>query len=351
MTQLNTPPPGELNPYQRIELGTLQVPAFHAHLRRESADLAYLLGAWAGCTEIGGKPDNRISFASQDERQISLLNERIISVTGKSACHQSVDIHGRAYLRLVVHNEDIAHHFQRVTAYNSRVPWEHLGTEGERINYIRGIFDHSGWMFSGSSSGIGINKVDGEYLLRDISRVFVKVGLLPLILDHPVPSLRLKEITEWQTFAEKVPLSLPDRQRVAFILAHRPSQKNHFTVADYETVRQGYQSEGMNPAQIARTTGIPANSVRDWMIRGQKPPAVKRKEIIDTFSASMPNSDVMNAVYRTLGASSELARECSKRVTPERVVAFAHGLKDNALLYGNDELIARDLLGGWAKPS
>lgn len=351
MNQLNTLPPGELNPYQRAELATLATPTFQAHLRRESLELAYLFGAWTACTEIGGKPDNRISFASQDHRQLTLLHDRIFAVTGKAPCHQEVEIHGTPYRRIVLHNEEVAQHFQRATAFNSRVPWEHLGTEAELISYLRGMFDHGGWIFTGSSAGIGINKMDGEHLLRDVSRVFAKVGLLPLIHDNPVASLRLKEITEWKLFAEKVPLSIPERQQVVLTLATRQSLKNHFTVADYDAVCQGYNSEGMNAAQISRTTGIPANSVRDWMIRGQKPPAVKRRDLIDAFSARMPNPEVINFVYRSLGASSGLAIECGRRTPMEKAVSFAREVTENqAVLYGNDERIAKALLGSWAKP-
>lgn len=349
MKQVHSLPPGELNPYQRDELATLAAPAFQATLRRESLDLAYLLGAWTACTEIGGKPDNRVSFASQDGRQLDLLSKRIHAVMGRMPCHQEVEIHGTPYKRIVLHDEEVARHFQRVTAFNSRVPWEHLGTEAECTSYIRGMFDHGGWICAGSSPGIGINKIDGEHLLRDASRVFVKVGFLPLLHGHPVPSLRLKEITEWQTFAEKISLSLPERRQVVETLATRPHSRNHFTVTDYELVRESYDRQGMSPAMIARTTGVPANSVRDWMIRGQKPPAVKRKETLDAVSAQMPNPDVINLVYRTFGASSGLAMECGRRASPQKVVSFTEQLEqDRAILYGNDERIAQALLGSWA---
>lgn len=350
MTQPYHAPAGELNPHQRSELASLQVPMFQSHLRRESTELAYLLGAWMGCTEVGGKPDQRISFASQDEREVALIKERVFLLTGKIPAEQHIDIHGTPYIRVVVHSEEIAAHFQRVTAYNSRVPWEHLGTEAEILHYLKGMFDHGGWIFTGSSAGIGINKIDGEYLLRDVARVFTKVGMLPLVHDKEVTSLRLKECTEWQTFADKVSLSIPERQQVVQTLASLPSFKNHFSVADYEAVRHLYAGAGWNPARIARHTGIPANSVRDWMVRGQKPPAVKRKEVIDAFAATMPNPEVMNLVYRSLGASSALAVECGRRAKPEHVAAFAREVASNYdLLYGNDERIAEILLGGWAR--
>jgi hypothetical protein len=331
---------------QGTELGTLEAPTFHSHIRRESADLAYLLGAWVGCTEVGGKPDNRVSFAAQDPRQLELIKQRMISVAGRVPNRQDVEIHGVPYTRLVLHSEEVAQHFQRVTAFNSRVPWEHLGTEAEKIHFIRGMFDHGGWVFTGSSAGIGINKVGGEYLLRDVGRLFARVGMLPIISVSEAVSLRLKEQTEWQAFATKIQLGLPERQEVVNQLAQRRSERNHFTVTDYETVRRAHDELGWTPSKIAHATGVPANSIRDWVIRGQKPPAVKRKEILEAYSATMPNPEVINVAYRTLGCSSELAVECGKRLTLEQVIVLAHKLQAGDLsLYGNDERIALAMLG------
>ena len=45
MAQLPNIPTADLNPHQKVELRTLQSPFLHATLRRESTDLAYLLGS------------------------------------------------------------------------------------------------------------------------------------------------------------------------------------------------------------------------------------------------------------------------------------------------------------------
>lgn len=352
MEHLPNIPTGDLNPYQRVELGTLRCPPFHATLRHESTDLAYLLGAWAAVTEIGRKSDDRISYASQDPRQLALVEERLVRVAGKAPTHQEITIHGIDYQRITLHSEEVAHHFQRITADNSRVPWEHLGTERECINYLRGIFDHGGWIFTEASAGIGLNKRDGEYLLRDIGRVFAKVGILPLISDTNVPSLRLKERNEWMLFASKIGLSLPERQKAAQALADRPALKNHFGVEHYGAVLRCLETGSPSASAISEVTGVPANSVRDWIIRGQKPPVVKRKEIIDAYSETMANPDVVNFVYRRLGASSQLARECGARTSLQNV-------KDRALqesanfdrIYGDDSRLAEVLIGSWATPA
>lgn len=352
MAQLSHLRTSDLNPHQKQELGTLRYPSFHATLRRENTDLAYLLGAWAATTAVGGQPDDRIAYASKDARQIALVEERMLRVVGKSPNHQEIVLHGAPYQRIVLHNEEVAHHFHRVTAHNTRVPWEHIGTEQECIHYLRGLFDHGGWIFHGASSGIGIKKRDGEHVLRDIGRVCTRIGINPLISYGELPTLRLKEKNEWALFAGKIGLSLPDRQQDVQHLAERPSLKNHFGLEDYAAVQRCIEAGNLSASAISKSTGVPANSVRDWIIRGQKPPVVKRKEIIDAYSQTMANPDVVNFVYRHLGASSQLARECGMRTSIERVTDIA--LQESSSIgriYGDDSRLAKLLLGSWVIPT
>ena len=346
MAHLPNIPTADLNHHQKVELETLQSTPLHATLRRESTDLAYLLGAWAAFTGVGSTSDGRISYASKDHRQLALIEERFARVAGKAPTHQEIILNGAPYQRITLHCEEVAHHFQRMTANNSRVPWEHLGTEAERVHYLRGIFDHGGWIFTQISPGIGLNKQDGEHLLRDIGRVFVKIGIFPLVTDTNVPSLRLKERAEWVLFASKIGLSLPERQRDAQSLANRPSWKNCFGLEHYAAVQRCLKTGTTSAGAISEMTGVPANSVRDWIIRGQKPPVVKRKEIIDAFSERMADPDVIHFVYRHLGASSALARECGEKASLKAVIDLAHQESGTIhRIYGDNARIAELLLG------
>lgn len=349
MDPLHHLPNHDLNPHQRAELGSLKCASFHATLRRENPDLAYLLGAWTANTAVGGQPDSRISYASKDPKQLTLVEEPLTRLAGKAPYRETISLHGVLYQRTTLHNEEVAHHFQRVTAYNSRVPWEHLGTQQECIYYLRGIFDHGGWIFTGPSAGIGFNKSEGDHLLRDIARVCAKVGLLPLVSYGKVPSLRFKERTEWSLFASTIQLSLPERQQEAQALASTPSKKNHFGLDDYAAVTRSLESGRIAARDITHDTGVPTNTVRDWIIRGQKPPVVKRKEIIDAFSEKMANPDVISFVYRHLGASSALARECGLRTSLNKVTDIARQERENIeRIYGDDARLAELLLGAWA---
>ena len=328
------------------DLHRFHAPPLHAALRRESSDVAYLLGAWTSMTELGGQDWLAMSFTSQDHHQIGLLQQRIAAIFGEMPPLHPFTIHGKPYLRVNVPSAELASHVREVTSGNTRIPWEHLGTEGECKSFLRGVFDHGGWIYTGRSGGIGLNKKGGAELLEDLCRVFARVGILPIVVYGEVPSLKLKDISEWKAFAEHVELSLSDRREAVERLASRTSTKGHYTEEDYSAV-MGLASFGtLSSREVGEATGIPTNTVRGWTVYGQKPPAVKRSGIIDGFSTRLGSPEVVHILYRELGASSHLARACGTSYTLRAIKEVLAPIPDaQEYLYGDDVRIQMALHG------
>lgn len=327
------------------DLTALRAPSLHATLRRENVDLAYLLGAWTSMTEIGGQDWLAMSFTSQDPRQLTLLQERVASLFGEAPSFQPFSIHGIPYLRLNVPSVELAQHVREITLGNTRIPWEHLGTEAECVSFLQGLFDHGGWVYTGKSGGIGFNKKDGADLLADLCRVFARAGILPIVVDGDVPSLKLKDQAEWKGFADRIEISMPDRREAVQKLLSRTSTRAHYTAEDYSSVMAFANSPTLTNREIGEATGIPLNTARGWLLYGQKPPAVKREEMIKGIEKTLGSPEVVNAVYRILGASSPLARECGAPDNFARVRNILANLPEAIEdLYGDDELIASALL-------
>lgn len=328
------------------ELTQLRPSLLAPMLRRENVDLAYLLGAWTSMTEMGGQDWLAMSFTSQDPRQLALIQHRITSLFDQTPPFQQFSIHGVPYLRVNVPSPELAQHVREITAGNTRIPWEHLGTEAECVSFLQGIFDHGGWIYTGKCGGIGLNKKGGDELLQDLCRVFTRVGIRPIIVYGEVSSLKLKDQTEWKGFANKVPLSLPDRQEAIKTLAARKSTRSHYGDQEYESVMSFAGANGLTYREIGEATGIPLNTVRTWLLYGQKPPAVKRAEIIEDFRTTLGNPEVVNFVYRDLGASSPVARRygarCSLDSIKQTLSTAAVSQRD---IYGLDGAIMVLLMG------
>lgn len=286
-----------------------------------------------------------MSFTSQDPRQLALIQTRVNALLGETPPLLPFSIHGISYLRINVPCAELTHHVREVTAGNTRIPWEHLGTEAECASFLLGVFDHGGWVHTGKSGGIGFNKKGGDALLEDLCRVFARVGVLPIVVYGEVASLKLKDQSEWKAFANVIHSSLDERREAVTKLTNRVCTRPHYTEEEYATVMALGKDSNRTSRDIGEEMGIPTNTVRGWLMYGQSPAVVKRAKIIEGFSASLGSPEVTNYVYRALGASSHLARVCGTSCTMKDIdnALAAHPEQPDSL-YGNDERIAELLV-------
>lgn len=326
-------------PFDGQSFSTIQISRI---TRQENHDLAYTLGAFAAHTEVGSPTSRRLSFSSRDSNQLSLLQGRLTSLTGQEPSPFTTIIHGMEYQRITICNDEIAHHFYSVTGNNTRVPWEHLETHEELVLYLRGLFDHGGSIQLSNKPGIILNKVAGETLLKDISRVFFKLDIYPLFVPGEMCSLKMLETTEWTRFASKIGASLSQHVVKLEKLTSLPSNKTHYTIADYEAVQALAKLGTLSASSIATLTHIPANTVRDWTARPAMPRAARRYYQLKAIAATMPNSDAITKLYRVLGASSECARLCAEKAPRDAIThTVARYIQGEKELYGDDHTIMR----------
>lgn len=330
----------ESNPMAALEERSFPRSAIDRITRQENHDLAYTLGAFAAHTEVGTPTARRLSFSSRDSKQLMLLQERLTSLTGVEPTPFTTIINGQEYQRFTICNEELAHHFYSITSSNTRAPWEHLGTREELVLYLRGLFDHGGSLQLNNKPGIIVSKIDGEALLKDISRVFLQLDIYPLFVPGKMCSLKMLETTEWTRFASEIGASLSQDLVKLEKLTSLPSLKTHYTIADYEAVQAFAKLGTLSASHIADLTKIPANTVRDWTIRPAMPRAARRYYQLKAIAATMPNAEAITQIYRVLGASSECARFCAAEATPH---AIAHAITrfkmGDAGLYGDDRKI------------
>jgi hypothetical protein len=306
-------------------------------LREENLDFAYLLGAFAAHTEIGTPTAKRLSFSSRDDAQLELLIDRLSRIIETPPTPFTMHIGDKAYKRITICNEPLARHIHETTENNTRVPWEHLGSRQERVLYVRALFDHAGSFQINSSSGITLSKMNGESLLKDIGRVFLKLELYPLFIPGDMYSLKLLERSDWSRFLSEIGTSLPAASEQLTALARTPSKVTYYSVEDYEAVMSLGREGILAPSAIASRTNVPANSVRDWLTRGAKPRCVRRYHALKEHDNTMPNADSINAVYRHLGGSSQCARVCATRAATEDIRALCQGPVEK--VYGDDHAI------------
>lgn len=313
-------------------------------LRSASTDLAYVLGAWTAHTEVGTPRQRFLSFCSRRLHGFPPLIEALTVVSGEPPLMNPATIGEYSGRRIRCLCPLLSDHLHEITANNSRVPWEHLATPLEQQSYLRGLFDHGGWMSHGSSPGLGVNKTSGLHLLQDIGRVFFRLGIYPLVLGGELPSLRLRDRCDWVLFQEHIGFSaLPDG-RALRALCGREGSRRSYSVEEYQHVMRLHGQRQLSAQSISSATGVPQNTVRDWVERGQMPRVFRRFCELQATEDASPDPGVISLLFREYGASSELARRVSKRMGISKVLQALADCSAQSDAHLGDEPLARLLL-------
>ena len=308
-------------------------------LRKPCVDLAYILGAWAAHTECGSSEQRHLSFASSRQDVIRMVGEALRRISDdKPKIERTCGPAGCIRIRFLC--PLLSAHVHTITANNARVPWEHLGTKNEQATFLQGLFDHAGWLSLGSSPGMGINKVGGASLLHDIARILYRAHIYPLVLDTSLPTLKLRERSDWITFREKIGLSASADQRDLNQLCTLRGGRRKFTVADYLNVIRLHENKLSSASEIALRTAVPVATVRDWTIRGQVPRVVRRFSALSAAEQRHEHPESIAFLFRSLGVSSSTARSIGTDFDLEAVKKTLQGARQSlSTLYGDDNAI------------
>lgn len=309
-------------------------------LRSPSADLAYILGAWAAHTEVGTPPQRLLSFCARSAGTLAPLVAALTIVSGERPLINRASVGAYVGHRIRCLCPLLSDHLHDVTANNTRVPWEHLATRAEQQSYLRGLFDQAGWISRSSSPGLGLNKVSGLPLMEEIGRVFFRLGIYPLVLGGNLPSVRLRDRGDWVLFRREVGLSVAAERHKLDALCARDGRKRSYTVEEYQHVMHLHAQRRLSEHSIARATGVPANTVRDWAERGQVPRVVRRFSELQATEDASPDPAVISLLFREYGVSSELARRVAGRMALSDVQQALAGLPGRAHAAARDRALA-----------
>lgn len=328
-------------PVESLSLG----PSAPFSLRSESESFAYILGAFLAHTEVGTKAGKQVSFASENRESLQIVAHHLRACFDYSPEINPIRIDDKDFHRLIVCSPALSRHLHTVTDDNQNVPWEHLETEKEQRAFLRAVFDQAGWMSCGSSPGIGINKTRGYDLLRDVARVAMSVGIYPLLSDATLATLRFRERRDWLVFEHTIGVSLSkDADKLSDLCTMRATKRS-FEIEQFEGALRLARETNLSYSEIAKAIDVPVCSVRDW-VKGRGTPAiVKRALALEPQVADLPDHRVITLLYRHLGSSSEVARQCAKVLRATEVSLRIEGDRERfSAVRGDSDAIAK-LLG------
>ena len=307
-TDAELPRAASLNEKPELAVDGASITPLDRVLRAESVAFAYILGSWAAHSRVGTTTDRRLAFACEQRSALVPLQRAWRDFLGTVPRIEKVHIGEAPSFRMTIFSERLSHYVHAVTDNNASIPWEHLGTREEQRAFLRGLFHHRGWVSTGKSPCLGIHKQDGYPLLQGTAALLFRFDIYPLVSNGPTASLRLKERAEWLKFREQVGyVRAADRATLSRLCRMRGTKRS-FTVEEYEEVMDRGVRGNQAPPVIARATGVPENSVRDWLYREQVPRIVVRYQQAKETASSFPDPGTAAYLFRELNVTSATAR-------------------------------------------
>jgi len=292
--------------------------------RRESPDFAYILGAYATAMKSPGK---QFKVVSMDKEAVEHFRDCIKKVFGvELKVEPSSSTKKTPLYECDMYSLKLISYMREITYANTRVPWEHLGTDEEKLHYLRAIQD--------LNSGVTHKQVKDRYagekrtypeitetfsyrrsLCEDILLLYKQFGAYP----------------NWKVGEDgliRIFISGRSDIEVAKRVGFTTLRKNRDL--EEETSRARYSTQEYGPdeyyaakalweahiprKEISERTGISENVIKAWKTgRKAKPRRVVRYESLIEVEKALEDPQTLSYAFRELEAPNLIARELAKR--------------------------------------
>ncbi len=321
-----------------------------------STDFAYLLGAYAGSSEVGYKQRWRI--VEQEPEIVEHVYNVAKEIYSSKAEIRESKIGSRDVKSFQLSSVELMRYLNEITSGNTRIPWEHLCTDAERIEFMRGFFDLCGSVFISNLGGrysvprLEACKANNPDLIQDFTLLLGKLGILP---NYQSPDyyfrdqksgkrqkrgkrhmLRISGERNIQRFKE---LGGFTSERKSIRLQNCIAEGFHVKEWDYEdyyTARE-LRDKGLSFKKISEQTGIPSGTIGSWFHKGSKRTPLVPKRVVwyeefQELAERMPDPEVIGLLYRDMGCPSTRARIIAKRRTIDEVRENMRILSENGIV-------------------
>ncbi|MBN8548445.1 MAG: hypothetical protein J0M12_03925 [Deltaproteobacteria bacterium] len=283
--------------------------------RGESKEWAFVAGAYQGMT-VSPDMRGRIVFTHEDRRFLEQLSSCIKVIAPRSnpkIYDQPAARGGREpKLECAVSSAALVRELSHVTVGCTQVPWVLLGSQQERLEYLRGLCSVGATV---AGDVVALNKRGRRALAVDVAAVVDACGMPPRISFSGNTAVVFSDQASLQWLVNHDLLLPKELDKVLGKLAVSPKSKANWELDVYEgIVKRFAPNANVAYAALAADTGVPANTLRSWIQRTARPTSVDRREDVAHFARvfKLPFPDVAAYLYRTHKFSVEDSMECAK---------------------------------------
>jgi len=306
-------------------LTTLAVPASteelskfrraHAYTipREESVSFAYLLGALAARTERGIAL-NRLAFTSYEHREVELAVRAVTDTFNTEPEILLRNVNGVSVWTAIFSSSLVAQHISTVSANNSRIPWEHIGTTAEKRAFLQALFDGMGSVAVGiGSDGIILRKDNSRELFREVAKLLYGFGIMGRLstegsLEPTEPScavFRLMDPDEWRRFDQEVGFRVESKVTLLAKLTAIQRVRPSATADAYDRVMERYAAHGWGALSRLDDLGVTTSQAKRWISRAGQPRSVTRRNELLAQIEGSTDGDIICAHFRAAHSSED----------------------------------------------
>lgn len=255
----------------------------------ESADLAYLCGAYAGTRRRGTVTDS-IVFRSHERAVV----ERVVAAAARGCGYGLVVKESTLRGRTLYSAGSRAHEFvsllSDLSEGNSAVPWEHLQTSGERRAFLRGFFDYAGGSMRAAPPRLIVARQGNAELLEDVALVLRREGIVGRISYHHLCSLHIESRRGLEGLRRAGLISDEEtRATLDAALAHTPRSNPSGEEAYAAVMAAAKRAPGyphIRPGDVRAIleregspyATVPRLQIRNWVVHQRVPLSIARAE-------------------------------------------------------------------------
>lgn len=278
----------------------------------ESSDFAYFVGAW--CGRAGGSEirNGTITFSAVEPETVNELARRLPLFASELnvRVYREKTKSGPLMWHLSVSSRELAASLHDITQGKETLPWEHLGSKSESVQFVNGFLDFRGSV--NASRGIYAAFDADNKLINDVAVLLFRLGVTPWIGSGSVQQLRVGDRSDVVKLVELgwKPTDLGDQKGLAEYLSRSIEDRHHGTT-QYALALGMLANGELTLREVAEKLEISERTLQKWKSGTRIPFAERRRRELLELEGSTPRGEVAAYLFRTRRLDRQTARELS----------------------------------------
>lgn len=288
----------------------LRVASFKKHVtrpREESADFAYLCGAYAGTRRRGTVTDSLV-FRSHDRAVIERVVEAAARGCGYGLVIKESTLRGQTLYSAGSRAGEFLNLLSDLSDGNSGVPWEHLQTSVERRAFLRGFFDYSGGSIRVVPPRFIVSRLGNAELLEEVALILKREGIVGRISYNRLSALHIESRRGLEGLRRAELISGAEARATLEAALAQPMRSKPSSVEEYYAVMAaarrvpGYPN--IRPGDVRAIleregspyVNVPRLQIRGWTVHQRIPLSIARAQHLGDIEERRLSPTLCNAI-------------------------------------------------------